>query len=87
MRFYDSLEQFVKENPDIIYRVWTKEDFLDDEDCMKYKIYGIIKIDNDYILQMIDPYEFDEKSKYIAWYRLSNIHIEITDYDLEDHDD
>ena len=87
MRFYDSLEKFVEENPNMIYRVWTKEDYYNDEDCLKYKIYGIIKTNNDYILQMVDPYEFNENNKYIVWYHLNNIHIETTDYDLEDHDD
>ena len=87
MKFYDGFEQFVKENPDMIYRIWTLKDLENGEDCLKYKIYGIIKIDNDYILQLIDPWEFNEDNKYISWYRLSNIHIETTDYDLEDHDD
>lgn len=85
MRFYDSLEQYAKENPDVVYRVWPLNEL--EEECIKYKIYGIIKIDNDYILQFIDPWEFDENNKYVTWCRLSNIHIEITDYDLEDHED
>ena len=38
MKFYDGFEQFVKENPDMIYRIWTLKDLENDEDCLKYKI-------------------------------------------------
>ena len=85
MKFYDSLEDFVKENPNIVYRVWDKK-YYDSETCEKYIISKIIKLENDYMIEFVDPYS-ETQFDYRVWYQLSDIHIEITDYDLENHDE